>query len=45
MIYLCKNCGAEYDLRQIDLESEVFCELCGGQELIYKGTVAEISHF
>lgn len=40
MIFICKNCGAEYDLRKIDLEAEVYCELCGGMELIPKGTVA-----
>ena len=35
MIYVCKYCGAEYDLREIDLEAECFCEVCGSQELVF----------
>ncbi|HLG29974.1 MAG TPA: hypothetical protein VI387_07165 [Candidatus Brocadiales bacterium] len=35
MLYACKNCGAEYDLQEIDFEAPVFCELCGCLELIF----------
>lgn len=34
MIFFCKNCGTEYNLREIDLKAPVFCELCGCLELI-----------
>ena len=36
MIYICKRCGAEYELSEIAFEGEVFCELCGGLELTFK---------
>lgn len=37
MVYICKRCGAEYDLREIDLEAAVFCE-CGSQEITFLRT-------
>lgn len=32
-IFYCKNCGAEYELSEIDFEAPVYCEICGGLEL------------
>lgn len=41
MIYQCKKCGAEYELREISFEGETFCE-CGGMELKFLKIVKEV---
>lgn len=41
MIFQCKNCGAEYELREINFEGKTFCK-CGSMELIFlKGGVGQ----
>lgn len=37
MIYLCKNCGAEIALAELDFEGESFCG-CGSMELVFLRT-------